>query len=129
MSPNLRIACRFLTAKKRAMLMSLSCTILGVGLFIVTQATTTGFDKFYTEAVVGADGAMRIENKLQDTLRSTAPGATVGPNDGRKFVGGVEEPALVIAALRNFENVTGASAVMRATNLVARSVANERPAH
>ena len=34
MSPNLRIAFRFLTAKKRAMLMSLSCTVLGVGLFI-----------------------------------------------------------------------------------------------
>ena len=30
MSPNLRIAFRFLTAKKRAMLMSLSCTVLGV---------------------------------------------------------------------------------------------------
>ena len=32
------------TAKKRAMFMSLACTILGVGLFIVTQATTSGFD-------------------------------------------------------------------------------------
>ena len=39
MSPNLRIAFRFLTAKKRAMAMSLSCIILGVGLFVVTQAT------------------------------------------------------------------------------------------
>jgi lipoprotein-releasing system permease protein len=38
MSQNFRIALRFLTAKKRAMLMSLSCIILGVGLFIVTQA-------------------------------------------------------------------------------------------
>ena len=36
MSPNLRIAFRFLTAKKRSMLMSLSCIVLGVGLFIVT---------------------------------------------------------------------------------------------
>ena len=43
MSPNLRIASRFLTAKKRAMLMSLSCIVLGVGLFVVTQATTSGF--------------------------------------------------------------------------------------
>jgi ABC-type lipoprotein release transport system permease subunit len=38
MSQNFRIALRFLTAKKRAMLMSLSCIVLGVGLFIVTQA-------------------------------------------------------------------------------------------
>ena len=35
------------------MLLSLSCTILGVGLFIVTQATTSGFEKFYIRAVLG----------------------------------------------------------------------------
>ena len=34
MSPNFRIALRFLTAKKRAMVMSLTCTVLGVGLFV-----------------------------------------------------------------------------------------------
>jgi lipoprotein-releasing system permease protein len=129
MSPNLRIACRFLTAKKRAMLMSLSCTILGVGLFIVTQATTSGFEKFYIRAVLGADGAVRIEDKLQDTLRSSAAGAVPGSNEGRKFIDGVAEPALVIAAVRRFANVTGASPVLRTTNLVARSAANERPAH
>ena len=52
-SPNLRIAYRFLTAKKRAMVMSLSCTILGVGLFIVTQATTSGFERFFTKTILG----------------------------------------------------------------------------
>jgi lipoprotein-releasing system permease protein len=129
MSPNLRIACRFLTAKKRAMVMSLACTVLGVGLFIVTQATTSGFEKFYIRAVLGADGAIRIEDKLQDTLRSTSPGATVGPDDGRKLVAGVDEPRLVIEGLRQFDNVIAASAVLRMTNLVARSPANERPAH
>ena len=52
-SPNLRIAYRFLTAKKRAMFMSLSCTVLGVGLFIVTQATTSGFELFFTKTLLG----------------------------------------------------------------------------
>ena len=60
MSPNFRIAFRFLTAKKRAMLMSLSCTVLGVGLFIVTQATTSGFEEFFVKTLLGTDGAMRI---------------------------------------------------------------------
>ncbi len=129
MSPNLRIAFRFLTAKKRAMVMSLSCTVLGVGLFIVTQATTSGFEKFFIAAVLGADGAIQIQDKMQDTLRSTAPGATVGPDDGRKLVAGVDEPRIVIAALKRFENVTGAAPVLRMTNLVARSAANERAAH
>ena len=60
MSPNLRIAYRFLTAKKRAMMMSLSCTILGVGLFIVTQATTSGFKGFFIQTIIGTDGAVRV---------------------------------------------------------------------
>src|SRR3954465_821041 len=109
MSPNLRIAFRFLTAKKRAMLMSLSCTILGVGLFIVTQATTSGFEKFYVRAILGTDGAVRIEDKLQDPLRSMnadGPGLS-GDRDGRKLVEGVDDPTLVINALMQFDNVTG----------------------
>ena len=69
-SPNLRIAFRFLTAKKRAMVMSLACTILGVGLFIVTQATTSGFERFFTKTILGINGAIRIEDKIQDTMRS-----------------------------------------------------------
>jgi lipoprotein-releasing system permease protein len=131
MSPNLRIAVRFLTAKKRAMLLSLSCTILGVGLFIVTQATTSGFEKFYIRAILGTDGAVRIEDKLQDTLRSLnadGPGLT-GERDGRKFVEGVDDPALVTEGLRRFDNVTGTSAVLRSTSAFARSASSERPAH
>src|SRR5947208_14526388 len=105
MSPNLRIAFRFLTAKKRAMLMSLSCTVLGVGLFIVTQATTSGFEKFYIKAVLGADGAIQIQDRLQETLRSiTAKGPGMsGEHDGRKFIAGVDEPARVIEALKKFQ--------------------------
>src|ERR1051325_11989615 len=122
MSPNLRIACRFLTAKKRAMLLSLSCTILGVGLFIVTQATTSGFEKFYVRAILGTDGAVRIEDKLQDTLRSfTAEGrGQSGDRDGRKLVEGVDDQALVIEALKQFDNVTGVSAVLRTNSAFVR---------
>lgn len=118
MSPNLRIACRFLTARKRAMLMSLSCTVLGVGLFIVTQATTSGFEKFFVKAILGADGAIRVEDKLQDTLRSIMAARSGGPGgepEGLRFIEGVDEPTLVMDALRQFANVTGASAVIRAT--------------
>lgn len=53
MSTNLRIAFRFLTAKRRAMAMSLSCIILGVGLFVVTQATTSGFEDLFIRTILG----------------------------------------------------------------------------
>ena len=117
MSPNLRIAYRFLTAKKRAMFMSLSCTILGVGLYIVTQATTSGFELFFTKVILGINGAIRIEDKIQDTMRSmAAAGASdsyFSQREGVKYIEGVEEPHRLIDALRQFPNVRGVSAVVR----------------
>ena len=117
MSPNLRIAFRFLTAKKRAMLMSLACTVLGVGLFIVTQATTSGFQEFFISTMLGTDGAMRIEDKIQDTMRSIEAGHgsdfQVRQTDTVKYIEGVEEPRLIMDALREFRSVIGVSQVLR----------------
>jgi len=116
-SPNLRIAFRFLTAKKRAMVMSLACTILGVGLFIVTQATTSGFERFFTKTILGINGAIRIEDKIQDTMRSmSAAGggdSHFARRDGVKYIEGIEEPQALIEALRDFPNIRGVSAVVR----------------
>ena len=118
MSPNLRIAFRFLTAKKRAMLMSLACTILGVGLFIVTQATTSGFEDFFVKTILGTDGAMRIEDKIQDTMRSMGADPSSGfrfrQKDGVKYIEGVEEWRLIMDSVRQFSNVRAVSAVIRA---------------
>ncbi len=117
MSPNLRIAFRFLTAKKRAMFMSLSCTILGVGLFIVTQATTSGFEQFFTKTILGINGAIRIEDKRQETMRSMAAAgggdSYFARRDGVKYIEGIEEPQQLMDAVREFPNVRGVSAVVR----------------
>ena len=125
MSPNLRIAFRFLTSKKRAMLMSLACTVLGVGLFIVTQATTSGFEGFFIRTLLGTDGAMRIEDRIQDTMRSmSAPGGSdfqIRQREGVKYIEGVEEPRKIIEAAREFANVRGASAVLRGNALLSSS--------
>ncbi len=119
MSPTLRIAFRFLTAKKRAMLMSLACIILGVGLFVVTQATTSGFEDFFIKTILGTNGAIKVEDRIQDTLRSmeAAGGGTdskfqIAQKEGRKYIQGIEEPQLVMDALRGFQNVAGMSEVL-----------------
>lgn len=129
MSPNLRIAFRFLTAKKRAMLMSLSCTILGVGLFIVTQATTSGFEQFFIRTILGTDGAMRIEDRMQDTMRSMAASGgsqfQVRQKEGVKYIEGVEEPADVADAVKQFAAVRGVSAVLRGNVQVRSSFKSE----
>ena len=119
-SANFAIALRFLTARKRAMLMSLACIAFGTGLFVITRATTGGFEELFIHTVLGTDGAIRIEDRIQD-MEGILPaeGNGAGPNSfkisnlkGRKFVHGIEEPEELMAAVRRFENVSGVSAVL-----------------
>jgi lipoprotein-releasing system permease protein len=129
MSPNFRIAFRFLTAKKRAMLMSLSCTVLGVGLFIVTQATTSGFEDFFVHTLLGTDGAFRIEDRQQDTIRSMDvsgnPNFQISQREGVKLIEGVDEPQMVKDAVMEFANVRGVSAVVRGNVQITSSFKTE----
>lgn len=119
MSPTLRIAFRFLTAKKRAMLMSLSCIVLGVGLFVVTQATTSGFEDFFIKTILGTNGAIRVADRLQATIRLMESGGygsgsrfRVQQKEGRKYIEGIEEPKLLVDALHQFKNVSGVSEIL-----------------
>lgn len=117
MSTNFRIAFRFLTARRRAMFMSLSCIVLGVGLFVVTQATTSGFENFFIKTILGTNGAIRVEDRIQSTIRTMEArggGDTfmVEFKEGIKYIEGIEEPRQVIEALQKFANVSGTSEVL-----------------
>jgi lipoprotein-releasing system permease protein len=130
MSPNLRIAFRFLTAKKRAMLMSLSCIVLGVGLFVVTQATTSGFEQFFIRTILGTNGAIRIEDKIQYTIRSMSADGygsdyEIRTKEGRKYIEGIDEPKLIIDAVRRFPNVAGISEVLHGAVIMRSAFKNE----
>lgn len=130
MSPNLRIAFRFLTAKKRAMLMSLSCIVLGVGLFVVTQATTSGFEQFFIRTILGTDGSMRIEDRIQYTIRSMSADGygsdyEIRTKEGRKYIEGIDEPKLIIDAVRRFPNVAGISEVLHGAVIIRSAFKNE----
>jgi lipoprotein-releasing system permease protein len=115
---NLQIAYRFLTAKKRAMLLSLVCIVLGVGFFVVTQATTTGFQELFIQTLLGTDGAIRIQDEIQNTLRSMAaansPEASfqIEEREGVKFVEGIPQPKQIMEALSRFSNVAGVAEVL-----------------
>jgi len=117
MSPNIRIALRFLTAKKSAMLMSLSCIVLGVGLFIVTQATTSGFKSYFIKTILGTDGAVRIQDKMQSSMQTIAAGGADSPfeiqvQNGRKYIDGIDYPVQLESMLRTFPNVSAVSEVL-----------------
>jgi len=117
MSPNIRIALRFLTAKKSSMMMSLSCIVLGVGLFIVTQATTSGFKDYFIKTVLGTDGAVRIQDKMQSSMQSIAAGGNDSPfeiqvQNGQKYIEGIDYPGQLETMLRTFPNVSAVSEVL-----------------
>jgi lipoprotein-releasing system permease protein len=118
MSPNIRIALRFLTAKKSSMLMSLACIVLGVGLFVVTQATTSGFQDYFIRTILGTDGAVRIQDRMQSSMQSIAAGDTGGSpfsieiHNGRKYIEGIDYPGQLEAMLKAFPNVSAVSEVL-----------------
>ncbi len=116
----LHIAVRFLFAKRRAMLMSLSGIVFGVALFIVTQAQTAGFEHFFTRTVLATDGALHVEDRIQDTIASmTIESESGGKADAislgkeRKYIEGVQFPDQIRDALLQFHNVAGVSPVLR----------------
>ncbi len=125
MSPNFRIALRFLTAKKRSMVMSLSCIILGVGLFVVTQATTSGFEGFFIRTILGTDGALLVADKRQATFQSISAGGYGSPFEvqvqNRKYIEGIDYPEDLKETLQTFPNVAGVSEVLRGSNVTISS--------
>jgi lipoprotein-releasing system permease protein len=134
LSTNLRIALRFLTAKKRSMLMSLAGIVFGVGFFIVTQAQTSGFEDFFIRTILGTNGAIRIEDKFQDTIFAMVGGGhsagsssfeVATPREGRKYKEGIEDPNVMMDALRQFRNVAGASMVVRGSIVADSSFKND----
>ncbi len=134
MSTNLRIALRFLTARKRSMLMSLAGIVFGVGFFIVTQAQTSGFEQFFIRTILGTNGAIRIEDKMQDTMFAmAAAGHDAGSSkfevrtdrSARKYIEGVEDPELLTEALRKFRNVAGVSTVVEGSVIADSSFKND----
>ncbi|HWA28337.1 MAG TPA: FtsX-like permease family protein [Lacunisphaera sp.] len=133
MSTNLRIALRFLTARKRSMLMSLSGIIFGVGFFIVTQAQTSGFEEFFVKTILGTNGAIRIEDKIQQTIfymqvtGSHQDSKMQGRTDrsARKYIQGIEEPDDMVKMLRAYGNVSGISVVLEGSVVADSSFKND----
>lgn len=108
--------------------MSLSCIVLGVGLFVVTQATTSGFEDFFIRTILGTNGAIRVQDRVQATIRTMEAGGSgsgslfqVQQKEGVKYVEGVEEPKLVIDQLKQFRNVSGVSEVVTGAAILTSS--------
>lgn len=127
-TPNMRIAVRFLMSRKRAMLMSLAGIVFGVGFFIVTQANTSGFESFFIRTILGTEGTLRVQDRMQETLRvmevqdeDSDFKTQVEMQDGYKIVDGIENSSGLIDAVKQFEGVIGVSEVLRGNVLLETS--------
>lgn len=125
MQTTLRIALRFLLAKQRAMLMSLAGIAFGVGFIVLTQAVTSGFQGFFIQTILGADGAIRLEDKVQlTTVPIESGGFKISVESARKYKEGVAEPRLQMEAIRSIAEVKGVSQVLRG-NITIQSATRE----
>lgn len=122
MYTNFKIALRFLLSRKRAMLMSLGGIIFGVGFFIVTQAQTSGFERFFIKTILGVNGMVRVEDRFQSTMRSMEAEAgsnfRVSLENSVKYISGVEFPEQLMEAIHRFPDVVATAPVIRGSAMI-----------
>jgi lipoprotein-releasing system permease protein len=120
MRQNILIAWRFLIAKKRAMLVSLTGIVFGVAFFIFTQAQTSGFEGFFIRTILGTNGTIRVQDEFQHTVTSMMVASQAGDGrfeiplrEGRTYIAGIRNPNQLLEAIRQFDGVEGAAPVLR----------------
>ena len=130
------IAWRFIRSRKQSMLMTLTGIIFGIGFFIITQAQTSGFEKFFIQTILGTDGAILIQDKIQDTLESTlSTGKEGGYTDfrtrntsGHTYIEGIQFPDKLTNAINQYKGVNGVSEIIRKSAYVSSGFRSQ-PSH
>jgi lipoprotein-releasing system permease protein len=120
-TPPLYIALRFLTHRKRALLLSLSGVVFGVAFFICMQAQTHGFAQYFIDSTLGSNGALVIRERFAPRqVRSIVPPKTSKNVAHRQFFEGINNAGEIMRISRQFTNVVACSPILRGT-LSARS--------
>ena len=117
MTPPLYIALRFLTHRKRALLLSLSGVVFGVAIFICTQAQTQGFSSYFIDSTIGSNGALVVRSRFRpryEPLMVSAKG--LKERVGRRlYFEGITNANEIMRVSRQFSNVVSCSPVLRGT--------------
>jgi lipoprotein-releasing system permease protein len=121
-TPPFYIAVRFLSHRKRALLLSLSGVVFGVAFFICMQAQTQGFAKYFIDSTLGSNGALIVRSRFEPRqVASIVPPKTSKTNvTHRQYFEGITNVNEVMRVSRQFSNVVACSPVLRGT-LSARS--------
>ena len=115
MTPPLYIALRFLTHRKRPLLLSLSGVVFGVAIFICTQAQTQGFARYFIDSNIGSNGALVVKSRFRpryEPLMVSAKGSK-GTMGHRLYFEGITNPNEIMRVSRQFSNVVSCCPVLR----------------
>ena len=117
MTPPLYIALRFLTHRKRALLLSLSGVVFGVAIFICTQAQTQGFARYFIDSNIGANGALVVRSRFRPRYEPlmVASKSSKEPTGRRLYFEGITNPNEIMRVTRQFPDVVSCSPVLRGT--------------
>jgi lipoprotein-releasing system permease protein len=116
-TPPLYIALRFLTHRKRALLLSLSGVVIGVAFFVCMQAQTQGFAQYFIDSTLGSNGALVIRARFKERqIGLIVPSKTAKTNVAqRQFFEGISNANEIMRVSRQFSNVVSCSPVLRGT--------------
>jgi lipoprotein-releasing system permease protein len=112
-TPPLHIALRFLTHRKRALLLSLSGVVFGVAIFVCTQAQTQGFARYFIDSTIGSNGALVIKSRFRPRYEPLMVSNGKGPR--RLYFEGITDANEIMRVSRQFANVVSCSPVLRGT--------------
>ncbi len=117
MTPPLYIALRFLTHRKRALLLSLSGVVFGVAIFICTQAQTQGLSRYFIESNIGSNGALVIRSRFRPRYQPLMVAAknSKANTSRRLYFEGITNPNEIMRVSRQFPDVISCSPVLRGT--------------
>jgi lipoprotein-releasing system permease protein len=116
-TPPLYIALRFLTHRKRALLLSLSGVVFGVAIFICTQAQTQGFTRYFIESNIGSNGALVLRSRFRPRYEPLMVAAknSKATTIRRIYFEGITNPNEIMRVSRQFPDVISCSPVLRGT--------------
>jgi lipoprotein-releasing system permease protein len=116
-TPPLYIALRFLTHRKRALLLSLSGVVFGVAIFICTQAQTQGFSSYFIDSTIGSNGALVVRSRFRPRYEPLVVSAKgFKERVGRRlYFEGITNANEIMRVSRQFSNVVSCSAILRGT--------------
>jgi len=116
-TPPLYIALRFLTHRKRPLLLSLSGVVFGVAIFICTQAQTQGFSSYFIDSTIGSNGALVVRSRFRPRYEPLVVSARgFKERVGRRlYFEGITNANEIMRVSRQFSNVVSCSAILRGT--------------